>query len=445
MLLGGTREHENSNSVGFDPQCSLGCCRPPGNPHHKGFHLGGVKDPDIQKFASSEKITHVVSGQWLQTLWRRRIHTQNQRLAALAMTWVSPIPPTLQKSCQHPSHPSNATNTFPRFQTSEENVTDPPTNCFRQCLAVEERIQTPSPKFQQNHRFCGSAYEWQQHQFFKLVFQLFLVSELFPLQLTCLLAKAITRDDFEECEDAIFQGADVQADCGGGMKALRIKRNRKDLGEGIQCKGLQSCLYSWTCECIWHELGHFNSYVAYFHLAKQNDWLCTHIGKSAPLYVSKLRFEQDHLRLQTSCSLCRSSSQQTPAHPQKLRRLKHQNDKHGCQTLARLWTCTTTPRKPLQALGGWDVLSKGAVRVSHFVEPPVARFSPRTLLEALKQHWRTSSNNPSKKSRSVLSWVGPRLQGNGREGGGYTERSRHMAMVWTTGGGGGGPTIQECG
>mmetsp|Transcript_115115 Transcript_115115/g.229263 ORF Transcript_115115/g.229263 Transcript_115115/m.229263 type:complete len:466 (+) Transcript_115115:34-1431(+) len=39
---------------------------------------------------------------------------------------------------------------------------------------------------------------------------------------------AITKDDFEECEDAILQGADIAADCGGGMCALHLAAIRGD-------------------------------------------------------------------------------------------------------------------------------------------------------------------------------------------------------------------------
>lgn len=40
------------------------------------------------------------------------------------------------------------------------------------------------------------------------------------------MIQAIAKDDFEECEDAIMQGADVSADCGAGMCALHISALR---------------------------------------------------------------------------------------------------------------------------------------------------------------------------------------------------------------------------
>jgi hypothetical protein len=43
------------------------------------------------------------------------------------------------------------------------------------------------------------------------------------------MIKAIARDDFEEVEDAIFQGADVNADCGGGMQAIHLTALRGEM------------------------------------------------------------------------------------------------------------------------------------------------------------------------------------------------------------------------
>mmetsp|Transcript_57412 Transcript_57412/g.136454 ORF Transcript_57412/g.136454 Transcript_57412/m.136454 type:complete len:443 (+) Transcript_57412:64-1392(+) len=50
-----------------------------------------------------------------------------------------------------------------------------------------------------------------------------------PDEVTVRMVKAITNDDFEECEDAIFQGADVDADCGGGMKAIHLAAIRGEM------------------------------------------------------------------------------------------------------------------------------------------------------------------------------------------------------------------------
>jgi len=46
---------------------------------------------------------------------------------------------------------------------------------------------------------------------------------------TIRMIKAISKDDFEECEDAIMQGADVNADCGAGMRALHISALRGEM------------------------------------------------------------------------------------------------------------------------------------------------------------------------------------------------------------------------
>lgn len=43
------------------------------------------------------------------------------------------------------------------------------------------------------------------------------------------MIKAIAKDDFEEVEDAIFQGADVHADCGGGMQAIHLTALRGEM------------------------------------------------------------------------------------------------------------------------------------------------------------------------------------------------------------------------
>merc|ERR1712187_592431 len=43
------------------------------------------------------------------------------------------------------------------------------------------------------------------------------------------MVMAISKDDFEECEDAIFQGADVNVDCGAGMRALHISALRGEM------------------------------------------------------------------------------------------------------------------------------------------------------------------------------------------------------------------------
>jgi len=50
-----------------------------------------------------------------------------------------------------------------------------------------------------------------------------------PDEVTRRMVTAITKDDFEECEDAIFQGADVHADCGGGMKAIHLAAIRGEM------------------------------------------------------------------------------------------------------------------------------------------------------------------------------------------------------------------------
>merc|ERR1719265_1717251 len=43
------------------------------------------------------------------------------------------------------------------------------------------------------------------------------------------MIKAIARDDFEEVEDAIFQGADVNADCGAGLQAIHLTALRGEM------------------------------------------------------------------------------------------------------------------------------------------------------------------------------------------------------------------------
>jgi len=50
-----------------------------------------------------------------------------------------------------------------------------------------------------------------------------------PDEVTRRMVSAIAKDDFEECEDAIFQGADVHADCGGGMKAIHLAAIRGEM------------------------------------------------------------------------------------------------------------------------------------------------------------------------------------------------------------------------
>eukprot|EP00434_Breviolum_minutum_P010322 symbB.v1.2.009108.t1/scaffold573.1/size222803/17 len=50
-----------------------------------------------------------------------------------------------------------------------------------------------------------------------------------PDERTTRMVKAIGKDDFEECEDAIMQGADVNADCGAGMCALHISAIRGEI------------------------------------------------------------------------------------------------------------------------------------------------------------------------------------------------------------------------
>jgi len=50
-----------------------------------------------------------------------------------------------------------------------------------------------------------------------------------PDEKTLRMVKAISKDDFEECEDAIMQGADVNADCGAGMRALHITALRGEM------------------------------------------------------------------------------------------------------------------------------------------------------------------------------------------------------------------------
>lgn len=50
-----------------------------------------------------------------------------------------------------------------------------------------------------------------------------------PDEKTKRMITAISRDDFEECEDAILQGADVNADCGAGMHAIHISALRGEM------------------------------------------------------------------------------------------------------------------------------------------------------------------------------------------------------------------------
>eukprot|EP00930_Biecheleria_cincta_P072407 TRINITY_DN59812_c0_g1_i1.p1 TRINITY_DN59812_c0_g1~~TRINITY_DN59812_c0_g1_i1.p1 ORF type:complete len:454 (-),score=107.14 TRINITY_DN59812_c0_g1_i1:98-1411(-) len=50
-----------------------------------------------------------------------------------------------------------------------------------------------------------------------------------PDEHTKRMVTAITKDDFEECEDAILQGADVNVDCGAGMRALHISALRGEM------------------------------------------------------------------------------------------------------------------------------------------------------------------------------------------------------------------------
>lgn len=50
-----------------------------------------------------------------------------------------------------------------------------------------------------------------------------------PDEKTIRMITAISKDDFEECEDAIMQGADVNADCGAGMCALHIAALRGEM------------------------------------------------------------------------------------------------------------------------------------------------------------------------------------------------------------------------
>mmetsp|Transcript_50021 Transcript_50021/g.149381 ORF Transcript_50021/g.149381 Transcript_50021/m.149381 type:complete len:452 (-) Transcript_50021:99-1454(-) len=46
---------------------------------------------------------------------------------------------------------------------------------------------------------------------------------------TMRMIQAIAKDDFEECEDAILQGADVNVDCGAGMHALHVSALRGEM------------------------------------------------------------------------------------------------------------------------------------------------------------------------------------------------------------------------
>lgn len=46
---------------------------------------------------------------------------------------------------------------------------------------------------------------------------------------TIRMVTAISKDDFEECESAILEGADVNADCGAGMRAIHISALRGEM------------------------------------------------------------------------------------------------------------------------------------------------------------------------------------------------------------------------
>lgn len=50
-----------------------------------------------------------------------------------------------------------------------------------------------------------------------------------PDEKTKRMITAISKDDFEECEDAIMQGADVNVNVGGGMRALHISALRGEM------------------------------------------------------------------------------------------------------------------------------------------------------------------------------------------------------------------------
>mmetsp|Transcript_27032 Transcript_27032/g.76351 ORF Transcript_27032/g.76351 Transcript_27032/m.76351 type:complete len:441 (+) Transcript_27032:1-1323(+) len=50
-----------------------------------------------------------------------------------------------------------------------------------------------------------------------------------PDENTKRMVMAISKDDFEECEDAIMQGADVNADCGAGLRAIHISALRGEM------------------------------------------------------------------------------------------------------------------------------------------------------------------------------------------------------------------------
>jgi hypothetical protein len=50
-----------------------------------------------------------------------------------------------------------------------------------------------------------------------------------PSDVTKRMVQAIAKDDFEEVEDAIYQGADVHADCGGGMQAIHLTALRGEM------------------------------------------------------------------------------------------------------------------------------------------------------------------------------------------------------------------------
>lgn len=50
-----------------------------------------------------------------------------------------------------------------------------------------------------------------------------------PNECTKRMVQALAKDDFEECEDAIMQGAEVNADCGAGMSALHISALRGEM------------------------------------------------------------------------------------------------------------------------------------------------------------------------------------------------------------------------
>merc|ERR1712232_759440 len=50
-----------------------------------------------------------------------------------------------------------------------------------------------------------------------------------PSDVTKRMIAAIAKDDFEEVEDAIYQGADINADCGAGMQAIHLTALRGEM------------------------------------------------------------------------------------------------------------------------------------------------------------------------------------------------------------------------